>query len=173
MTIDCKKVKSGFPPIARNDSKVLILGSMPGEKSLTMNQYYAHKQNSFWKIIFSIYNETFAEEYKTKIHILKKNHLALWDVLKSCQRSGSLDSNIIADSTSVNDFYDFLSSHKKIIKICFNGQKAYQIFKRDVLKNSEGFFEQYEIIVLPSTSPAHASIHWTKKLTIWREHLLS
>ena len=144
---------------------------MPGEKSLAANQYYAHPQNSFWKIIFSICNEEFSDKYTDRVQVLKKNQLALWDVLKSCQRSGSLDSNIVSNSSVVNDFSEFLKTHNKISKICFNGQKASQIFKRHVIKGSERFYADYTLITLPSTSPAHASMKWTEKQAAWREHI--
>ncbi len=145
---------------------------MPGEKSLSANQYYAHPQNSFWKILFSIYKENFSDDYTKRTQLLKNNKIALWDVLKSCQRIGSLDSNIKTDSTIVNDFQSFFSNHTDISKIYFNGQKAHQLFKRNEINNANDFYANYKVSVLPSTSPAHASIKWTEKLAVWRENLL-
>ena len=80
---------SSFPPIVSNDAKILILGSVPGVKSLEMQEYYAHPQNKFWKIIFELFNENFSEDYLEKIKILKKNKIAVWDVIDSCERVGS------------------------------------------------------------------------------------
>ena len=85
---------SSFPPIINNESKILILGSIPGIKSLEMQQYYAHPQNKFWKIIFELFNEKFTTDYKERIEILEKHHIALWDVIDTCERKGSLDSEI-------------------------------------------------------------------------------
>ena len=85
---------SSFPPIINNESKILILGSIPGIKSLEMQQYYAHPQNKFWKIIFDLFSEDFTTDYSERIKILEKYHVALWDVIDTCERKGSLDSEI-------------------------------------------------------------------------------
>ena len=85
---------SSFPPIIDKESKILILGSIPGVKSLEMQQYYAHPQNKFWKIICEIFNEDFTTDYSERIKILEKYHVALWDVIDTCERKGSLDSEI-------------------------------------------------------------------------------
>jgi hypoxanthine-DNA glycosylase len=82
---------SSFPPIIDKESKILILGSIPGVKSLEMQQYYAHPQNKFWKIICEIFNEKFTTDYDERIKILEKYHVALWDVIDNCERKGSLD----------------------------------------------------------------------------------
>ena len=80
---------SSFPPIVFNDSKILILGSVPGVKSLEMQEYYAHPQNKFWRILFEQFNENFTENYVEKIKFLKKNKIAVWDVIDYCERVGS------------------------------------------------------------------------------------
>ena len=85
---------SSFPPIIDKESKILILGSIPGVKSLEMQQYYAHPQNKLWKIICEIFNEEFTTDYTERIKILEKYHVALWDVIDTCERKGSLDSEI-------------------------------------------------------------------------------
>ena len=84
----------GFPPIAAPDARILILGSMPGQKSLEESQYYAHPRNSFWPIIFNILKTNNELTYNDRKTLLIKNKIALWDVLKSCYREGSLDTNI-------------------------------------------------------------------------------
>ena len=81
---------SSFPPIIDKESKILILGSIPGVKSLEMQQYYAHPQNKFWKIIFELFNEKFTTDYKERIEILEKHHIALWDVIDTCERKGRI-----------------------------------------------------------------------------------
>lgn len=83
-----------FPPIVDSNSRILILGSIPGVKSLEKQQYYGHPQNKFWKIIFELLNEDFTGDYGEKIRMLKKHRIALWDVIDSCERKGSLDSEI-------------------------------------------------------------------------------
>lgn len=77
---------SSFPPIISEHSQVLILGCIPGLKSLEMQEYYAHPQNKFWKILFDLFHETFSINYDDRINLLKKHHIALWDVIDSCER---------------------------------------------------------------------------------------
>ena len=150
-----------FSPIADNDANILILGTMPGTKSLELNQYYGHNQNNFWKFMFTIFKEDFSNDYETKKALLQKNKIALWDVLQFCDRIGSLDSAI--KNEIANDFETFLKKHSNIKTILFNGQKAAAFFKKYVhLKNS------YQLITLPSTSPANASKTYQSKLEEWQ-----
>ena len=108
-------VKHAFPPIVDENSKILILGTMPGEKSLQRNQYYAHKNNQFWKIIFILFQQPLTEHYDARKAILLKNHIALWDVLKACEGEGSSDKNIM--NAVPNDFVSFYKRYPKIKKI--------------------------------------------------------
>ena len=161
-------IKQSFPPVIHDDAKILVLGSMPGEASLRQQQYYAHPQNLFWKILLSIGSEQLADfSYADKLSLLKQQKVALWDVLKHCERQGSLDSNIIAASEQANDLLTLLGDHPHIDKICFNGKKAFQSFQKHLLKPYPEFFQQYELIVLPSTSPANASISAAVKYQQW------
>jgi len=150
-----------FAPITSNDATILILGTMPGTKSLELNQYYGHKQNNFWKFMFTILKEDFSEDYETKKALLKKNKIALWDVLQFCERVGSLDSAI--KNEIANDFETFLKSHSNITTILFNGQKAAAFFKKYVRLQKE-----YRLITLPSSSPANASKTFQSKLEEWK-----
>ncbi|MDW8852145.1 DNA-deoxyinosine glycosylase [Flavobacterium sp. MMLR14_040] len=150
-----------FAPITSNDATILILGTMPGTKSLELNQYYGHKQNNFWKFIFTILKEDFSDDYETKKALLQKNKIALWDVLQFCERVGSLDSAI--KNEIANDFETFLKSHPNIKTILFNGQKAAAFFKKYVHLQKE-----YQLIILPSSSPANASKTFQSKLEEWK-----
>lgn len=150
-----------FAPITSNTAKILILGTMPGTKSIELNQYYGHKQNNFWKFMFTILGEEFSTDYETRKNILIKNHIALWDVLQYCDRVGSLDSNI--KNEIANDFENFLKQHPKIETIFFNGQKAAAFFKKYVHLQKE-----YHLVTLPSTSPANASKALEYKLDEWK-----
>jgi len=150
-----------FAPIANSDATVLILGTMPGTKSLELNQYYGHSQNNFWKFMFLIFNETFSTDYETRKSLLQKNNIAVWDVLQFCDRVGSLDSAI--KNEIANDFETFLKDHTTIKVILFNGQKAAAFFKKYVKLKKE-----YQLITLPSTSPANASISFQSKLEQWQ-----
>lgn len=150
-----------FAPISNKQANILILGTMPGTKSLELNQYYGHNQNNFWKFMFNIFNEDFSNDYETKKALLQKNKIALWDVLQFCDRVGSLDSAI--KNEIANDFETFLKQHPNIKTILFNGQKAAAFFKKYVqLKN------QYQLITLPSTSPANAAKTYQSKLDEWK-----
>ena len=82
---------SSFPPIISKDAKVLILGSVPGIKSLEMQEYYAHPQNKFWKILFELFKENCTTNYAEKVEFLHRNKIAVWDVIDSCERKGNLD----------------------------------------------------------------------------------
>lgn len=150
-----------FSPISASDSEILILGTMPGTKSLELNQYYGHNQNNFWKFIFNIFNEDFSTDYEKRKAILIKNKIAVWDVLQYCERIGSLDSAI--KNEIANDFETFLAQHPNIKTILFNGQKAAAFFKKYVKIN-----ESYKLITLPSTSPANASKNYQSKLDEWK-----
>ncbi len=150
-----------FSPISSPDSKMLILGTMPGTKSLELNQYYGHSQNNFWKFIFTIFNKDFTADYETKKALLLKNKIALWDVLQYCDRVGSLDSAI--KNEIANDFESFLKLHPNIKTILFNGQKAAAFFKKYVQLKKE-----YTLITLPSTSPANAGKTFQSKLDEWK-----
>ena len=152
---------SSFPPIINNESKILILGSIPGVKSLEMQQYYAHPQNKFWKIIFELFNEKFTTVYKERIEILEKHHIALWDVIDNCEREGSLDSEI--RNEEANKIGELLHNYHNIKAIFCNGQKSY----KNLLKILPKDFH-LPIIVLPSTSPAHASLRYEEKLKSWK-----
>jgi len=152
-----------FPPIIDNDSKILILGSIPGVKSLEKQQYYAHPQNKFWKIIFELFNEEFTDDYQEKINMLKKNHIALWDVIDSCERKGSLDSEI--KNEEANQIEELLESYPNIQAIFCNGGKSFKNLQKILGKNF-----RIPIFLLPSTSPLH-TVSFEKKLEEWKEIL--
>ncbi|GAB0157672.1 DNA-deoxyinosine glycosylase [Chryseobacterium sp. Alg-005] len=150
---------SSFPPIIDEASKILILGSIPGVKSLEKQQYYAHPQNAFWKIIFTLFREEFTRDYDEKIRILKKHHIALWDVIDSCERKGSLDSEI--RNEEANQIAELLEQHPHIQAIFCNGGKSYKNLQKILGKNF-----RIPIVLLPSTSPLH-TVSLEKKLESW------
>jgi len=160
---------SGFPPIENPSARVLILGSMPSEASLRAGQYYAHPQNLFWRILGEILGAAHDAPYADRLRMLKSNGIALWDVLASCVREGSLDSDIATDSLQPNDFIPFLTKHSRIERVLFNGAKAEACFRRHVAPSLEGRSIRY--LRLPSTSPANASIAYARKIADWRDAL--
>lgn len=159
----------GFPPVARADARILILGSLPGQRSIDEQQYYAHPRNAFWPImkeLFGVYGS-----YADRVQQLVENRIALWDVLGSSLRPGSLDSRIDLDSARVNEFGPFLQSHPDIRFIAFNGKKAEQLFNRFVAGDSVG--PEIHRAALPSTSPAYAAMTFSGKLARWQQAIAS
>jgi TDG/mug DNA glycosylase family protein len=157
----------GFPPIARRDAHTLILGSLPGRRSLEMRQYYAHPQNSFWRIIGRLFATGEMPPYPQRLRILTANRIAVWDVLAAAQRPGSLDSSIVHASALANDFRAFFRAHPRIRRVFFNGRKAAQLYERFVLPGLGAEHAELRYETLPSTSPAHAGVTFTGKLAQW------
>ncbi|MFM8331211.1 MAG: DNA-deoxyinosine glycosylase [Candidatus Methylumidiphilus sp.] len=153
-----------FPPIANPHAKILLLGSMPGAESLRAAQYYAHPRNAFWPIMGELFGAGLDREYQIRLEILKSHGIALWDVLASCVRVGSLDSAIEHDAA--NDFPAFFQVHPHISRVYFNGAMAEKSFHKHVrgLPNPQALQFQR----LPSTSPAHAALRYKQKLEAWR-----
>ncbi|WP_245592047.1 DNA-deoxyinosine glycosylase [Clostridiisalibacter paucivorans] len=159
-----------FSPIVHRDCKMLIFGSMPGRESLRRGQYYAFKRNQFWKIVYKLFDREPDEQYENKVKFLIEHKIALWDVLKYCEREGSLDSNI--KNESPNEIIEFLNKYTNIKHIFFNGTKARDMFKKHVGFDIAGI-ESYH--TLPSTSPANTKPEkeklkeWSiiKKMTIY------
>jgi hypoxanthine-DNA glycosylase len=148
-----------FDPIVDSRSKVLILGTIPGKESLKKSFYYAHPQNAFWKIVFTLYDYPFSTDDLVRSSVILQNGIALWDVLQSCNRKSSLDNDIRMEKP--NDLPTFLSSHNNISEIFFNGNGAAGYFRK--------YFPQLNLPmrIMPSTSPAHA-VKWEKKLEAWQ-----
>lgn len=153
-----------FPPVADAQATTLILGSMPGKESLKQQHYYAHPHNAFWKIMGELVGAHPALPYPQRLQALKAARIALWDVLHSCERKGSLDSDIEAEEA--NDFARFFAQHPRITQVYFNGAKAEQSFRKFVLGKQA--LPPLELLRLPSTSPAHAGMRYEEKLTAWR-----
>jgi hypoxanthine-DNA glycosylase len=161
----------GFPPVADGASKILILGSMPGRRSLAEQQYYAHRQNAFWPIMKVLIGAGFELSYAERIEKLHAAGIAVWDVLASCERPGSLDSAIDDSTALVNDFSQFFKRHRRIRRVCFNGRKAADIYRRQVLPEMALEAPYLAHTRLPSTSPAHAAMRFEAKLDAWRDAL--
>jgi hypoxanthine-DNA glycosylase len=160
-------LKSAFPPIIGERPRLLILGSMPGEASLRLGQYYGHARNAFWPILCELLSVPPDSDYPTRIAALKVNHIALWDVIATCARRGSLDANIRPDSIRVNDFAALFGAHPSIRCIVFNGATAEREFRRRVLPELEQPLRRVQQLRLPSTSPAHAGMTLDAKLAAW------
>lgn len=135
---------------------------MPGEKSLALQEYYAHPQNKFWKIIAHISKNDIPFTYSEKLSLLDKNNIAVWDIVKQATRVGSLDTAI--KNEMPNDLINFLLEHQNIKTICFNGKKAESLFNKYFDKEIN-----FKYISLPSTSPANAGKSYENILLEWMQ----
>lgn len=161
-------IAAGFPPVSRPDARILILGSLPGERSIREQQYYAHPQNAFWRIMRELFD--IDGDYASRCLGLVENGIALWDVLQSSERPGSLDASIKLAGAAANDFSAFFTEHPDIRLIALNGRKAEQLFARFV--DAAGIADGVARVGLPSTSPAYASMSYSGKLATWRNALI-
>lgn len=150
----------GFRPVADRRSKILILGTMPGPTALKKQEYYGFSGNHFWKIMFQLFGVRQALSYPEKIKLLRENRIALWDVFRSCRRSGAADQNI--EGAKVNAIPALLKKYPNIKTIFLNGRTAEKTFLAH-FSNALKLPSDY----LPSTSPAHAGMPFTKKLKSW------
>ena len=152
-----------FDPIIDNESKILILGSMPGRKSLAMQQYYAHPQNRFWKLLAQLLEEKLPQNYQEKQNLLLSQHIALWDTLAYCEREGSLDSDI--KNEQPNALLPLLAEHKQLRAIFCNGGKAQAAFKRYFAKKLP---HDIAVYYFHSTSPANARMRLDDLAQEWQ-----
>ena len=155
-------MKNGLEPIVFNDSKVLILGSLPSDKSIENKKYYDNNRNQFWNILSFVFEGESIQfnSYEQKIEFLKKHHIALWDVIKCAKRKGSLDINI-----SDEEFNDILGLIEKYnIKYVFvNGQKAAKSFRKYLWMNKCN----KDYVCLPSSSSANTFYNLNEKKYLW------
>ena len=157
----------GFPPIAAPNARILVLGSLPGVKSLAMQEYYAQPYNAFWRIMGALVGAGRELPYAARLERLCAHGIAVWDVLAAGEREGSLDAAIVSNSVVVNDFNSFFERHRRIRLICFNGNTAAALFRRKVLPSLAPEWAAIERQALPSTSPAYASLRFEQKLARW------
>jgi double-stranded uracil-DNA glycosylase len=154
------KAEKGFPPVIDAGVETLILGSFPSVASLGKAQYYGHPQNHFWRLVGAVIAEPLPEmEYAQRLRTLLKHRIGLWDIIGTCKREGSLDSNI--RNPGHNDYSRVTGVAKKLRRVCFNGKTA---GKMEALFVEWGF----ETLVLPSSSPAN-TLRFEEKLKHWRQ----
>jgi hypoxanthine-DNA glycosylase len=157
-------IKTSFDPISNADTTILILGTMPGDKSLELGEYYGHSRNRFWKIISIITKNELPLTYFNKKELLLKSKIGIWDVAHKANRKGSLD-NAIEDEEP-NDLENFIKEHKNLKVIGFNGAKSETLFDKYFDRKSD-----LKYISLQSTSPANTGIDFDKICKFWRQIL--
>ena len=152
--------KSCFPPVVDVSTRVLVLGSLPGEVSLARAQYYAHPQNQFWRLIGAVVGADLkALDYPDRLKALQAGGVGLWDVIGSAERQGSLDTAI--RDHQANDLGALVATLPRLRAVAFNGGKAAKI-GRDQIGAAAGA----ELIDLPSSSPAY-TLEFDRKLAEW------
>lgn len=156
--------KTSFDPISNSDTTILILGTMPGDKSLELGEYYGHPRNKFWKIISTITENNLPLTYTDKKELLLKTKIGIWDVAHKANRKGSLDSAI--EDEEPNDLDNFIARHKNLKVIGFNGTKSQALFDKYFDRQSG-----LKYISLPSTSPANTGIDFDNICKQWRQIL--
>jgi hypoxanthine-DNA glycosylase len=171
--LESTTLSCGFPPIARRDARVLVLGSMPSVASLAKGEYYAHPRNAFWPIMGHLFGAGPDIRYRERQRILREERVAVWDVLKQCARLGSLDTAIDPDSEIPNDFGTFFRRHSSISAVFFNGGKAEAAFRKHAAANVARLGRSLHYVRLPSTSPAHAGRSFEEKLVAWRQIIVA
>jgi double-stranded uracil-DNA glycosylase len=158
----------GFDPIISANARVLILGTMPSVASILRQQYYGHPRNAFWPIMCALFDSDPGACYQLRKEMLMENGIAVWDVLQSCHRQGSLDSSIKLSTMSTNDFAGLFCDYKYIERVFFNGRMAEKLFQKRVLPALNHRFSCLEYLCLPSTSPANALLKIEQKLEAWK-----
>ena len=152
--------KQAFPPLADSNSKILILGTMPGEQSLKLQQYYGHRGNQFWKIIYRLFEKPLSINYEERKKLLQEKGIALWDVLDACERDGSSDNQIMNEKP--NDFDSFYKKHPSIRSVFFASGKARDYYDMHI-KRKPGI--TYNL--LPSPSGANTWKTFDEKVQEW------
>jgi hypoxanthine-DNA glycosylase len=151
---------NSFPAFIDSNTKILILGTMPGIASLTKQEYYANPRNHFWRIMYTLFDTLpVSDSFEEKIQLLQKNKIGLWDVLENCERKGSLDIHI--KNHKENDFEMLFKQYPTIHTIVFNGKESHKYFIKKF-----GQIEGITYYVMPSTSPAN-TMSFENKLKIW------
>ena len=153
-------IKHPFPPLYDKDSKILVLGSFPSVKSREQLFFYGHPQNRFWKVTAAVFGDDVPKSIEDKQAFLHKNHIALWDVIASCDIEGSADSTI--KNVVPNDLYAIIKN-SKVKRIFVNGktaEKYYNKYTKDKLGRAA--------VCLPSTSPANAAWSIERLVGAWR-----
>jgi hypoxanthine-DNA glycosylase len=158
-------MKKAFAPVVDKSSRILILGTMPGEKSLELQEYYGNRGNHFWKILFTMFSRAITHDYNEKMQLLADNNIALWDVLQYCEREGSLDSNI--KNELPNDFENFYKTYPNIRHVFFSSKNAAAYYDKYVGRKEHVIYH-----TLPSPSGANATKSFAQKLQEWQDAIL-
>ena len=155
-------LKRSFAPVVDEQTRVLVLGSLPGEVSLAHGQYYAHRQNRFWHLIGDVIGRDLPSmEYAQRLETLLAHRIGLWDVIAQARREGSLDSRIRDHAT--NDLAALVAGLPNLVAVAFNGGTAAKIGMQALAESRLSL----DLIKLPSSSPAYAAVPYAEKSRAW------
>jgi hypoxanthine-DNA glycosylase len=154
-------MREGLPPVTTVGARVLVLGSFPSERSLVAGEYYANRRNQFWSLLAAVFEFDAETSYEQRIDAVTGHGVALWDVVHSCRRVGSMDAKIDRSTLVVNDFAPLFAQHPTIERIFVNGLTAFELFERHVETTLPA-------VRLPSSSGA-LPMSFSDKLSRWRE----
>jgi hypoxanthine-DNA glycosylase len=154
-------MQEGLPPVIEDGARVLLLGSFPSERSLATGEYYANRRNQFWPLLAAVLGFDADVPYQLRIDAVTSHGVALWDVVHSCRRAGSMDAKIDRKTLVINDFRALLDQHQGIQRIFVNGLTALELFERHVET-------ELPTVRLPSSSGA-LPMSFADKLIRWRE----
>ena len=158
-----KRIEHPIPPLYDANSEILILGSFPSVKSREQGFFYGHPQNRFWRLLAAVYGEETPQTICDKRALLLRRHIALWDVIASCEIVGSSDASI---RNAVPNDLDAIFASAPIRKILCNGATSYALFQKHQTATSP-----FAAIKMPSTSPANAACSFEKLLSAWKKEL--
>ena len=154
-------MRAGLAPVLSDGARVLLLGSFPSARSLATGEYYANRGNGFWKLMAAVFGFDADVPYDERIDAVTSHGVALWDVVGSCRRAGSMDAKIDRTTAVVNDFGPLFAGHPGIDRIFVNGVTALHLFERNVVT-------ALPVVRLPSSSGA-LPMSFADKLSRWRE----
>ncbi len=155
--------KRCFDPVVDQNTRLLVLGSLPGEQSLARNEYYGNRQNRFWMLMSEVIGvDLVGLEYAARLRTLLAHGVGLWDVVAEAQREGSLDSRI--RERADNDLQALVASLPNLKAIAFNGGTAARLG----VKVLGEYANRLDVIALPSSSPAY-TLAYAEKLKEWRQ----
>jgi hypoxanthine-DNA glycosylase len=166
-------LKQSFAPFVDTRARILILGTLPGEESLRLQRYYGNPRNLFWRVLADVFSEPHVVEYEQQKALLKRNRIALWDVLHSAERIGSLDSAI--RNPVPNDIAKLLVDYPRLRTIAFNGLRAQSLFRQFIAATLTIPPDKLRLSALPSTSPtpSRKALSYEEKVAIWKAYLAS
>lgn len=164
-------MKHGLPPVVDESSRIMILGTLPGDKSLRQQQYYADPRNQFWPLLIDAFGMPVGETYPDRLKFLADRRVALWDVLESSERAGSTDSAITKPKP--NDFDDLFARFPGLRRVAFNGTKAKALWRTHIRPSNGVPHDSLALTTLPSSSgtPGRHVVPFDQKVVRWRELL--